>query len=309
MRIGQQVIRRHLIGNGNTSIPKFRFLGSNHNVVTGQTPWMSRSITSSSSSLMSFNTFGTDSNGVKSFFPPHSMINKPLSVPSQIRWMSSDDDEPSDAAYELADILAREEQEELDTGNSEIPEDLVELQRSLEEYWKIVVNDTADGVATVHLYSKDASPPKVQVSFHCQDTVEDITEGYDDGGEGADDEEEPMSPVRFTVTATKAGKTLTMQCLSEFGQAKIETASTTTGNNSDPDAIHSNQGVSSEKTLYQGPEFSELAEDLQDAFAVYLEETCGVNSDVATFVAMYSDYKEQLHYVNFLKDAQSIVKP
>lgn len=51
----------------------------------------------------------------------------------------------------------------------------------------------------------------------------------------------------------------------------------------------------------------ELAEELQDALAVYLDEECGVNSDVATFIAMFTDYREEIQYVNFLKQAQSIV--
>jgi hypothetical protein len=38
-----------------------------------------------------------------------------------------------------------------------------------------------------------------------------------------------------------------------------------------------------------------------------LEDECNVNSDVATFVAMYTDYKEQMQYAQFLKDVQSII--
>ena len=62
------------------------------------------------------------------------------------------------------------------------------------------------------------------------------------------------------------------------------------------------------ETLYQGPDFTELAEDLQDAFHTYLEEEVGVNKDVAAFISMYTDYKEQCQYVQFLEDAQNILK-
>ena len=250
-------------------------------------------------SLSAFPTYPTNANKTK----------------NTIRWMSSDDgDDSPDAAGELLYILAREEQEEIDTGNNDMPSDLKDLKRTIEQDWKIV--EGSGDSATVNLYSK-SSTPKVQISFHCQDTVKDVSEGYDDddanapegGGGGADDDydEEQTGGVRFAVTVTKAGKTLTMQCLSEYGACNIETISTTT--NTDPDTIHSNNGVPTDKTLYQGPEFGELAEDLQEAFGVYLDETCGVNGDVAAFIAMYADYKEQLHYVKFLKDAQSIVKP
>ena len=50
-----------------------------------------------------------------------------------------------------------------------------------------------------------------------------------------------------------------------------------------------------------------LAEDLQDALVEYLDEECGVNSDMAAFIAMFADYREEVQYVDFLKQAQSIV--
>jgi complement component 1 Q subcomponent-binding protein len=193
----------------------------------------------------------------------------------------------------LVDILAREEQEEVDSGNTEMPEELADLKSRLESDWRIV-----DDGANTQLFLNDK---KVQISFHCQDTVEEEVAYEDD--EEVDDDDEPMAPVRFTVTLSKAGKTLVISCLSEFGIAKIDSVVSTT---SAPDVVHANQGVL-EKTEYQGPDFLELAEDLQDAFAVFLEDECNVNSDVATFVAMYTDYKEQMQYAQFLKDAQSII--
>jgi complement component 1 Q subcomponent-binding protein, mitochondrial len=203
------------------------------------------------------------------------------------------------SAQSLVDILAREEQEEVEAGNTELPADLADLQKTLEKDWRIVVgNDDA----MVNLFSKVSASPKIQVSFHCQDTVQEEEMGGDEDAEG--EEEEEMSPVRFTVTITKAGKTLTFACLSDYGQVKIEGVSTCLS--SSPESIHATQGAL-EKTLYQGPDFMELAEDLQDAMAIYLEEDCRVTSDVAAFVAMYSDYKEQLSYVQFLKTMQSIV--
>jgi complement component 1 Q subcomponent-binding protein len=193
----------------------------------------------------------------------------------------------------LVDILAREEQEEVDSGNTEMPEELADLKSRLESDWRIV-----DDGANTQLFLNDK---KVQISFHCQDTVEEEVAYEDD--EEVDDDDEPMAPVRFTVTLSKAGKTLVISCLSELGMAKIDSVVSST---SAPDVVHANQGVL-EKTEYQGPDFLELAEDLQDAFAVFLEDECNVNSDVATFVAMYTDYKEQMQYAQFLKDAQSII--
>ena len=92
-------------------------------------------------------------------------------------------------------------------------------------------------------------------------------------------------------------------CVSEYGEVKIDGVSTTT---SAPDVVHASQGTLP-KVEYQGPDFLELAEDLQSAFEVYLVEECGVDSDVAVFIAMYTDYKEQTQYMQFLKDAQSVL--
>lgn len=192
----------------------------------------------------------------------------------------------------LVDILSREEQEEMESGNLEMPDELAELKQKLEKHWRIV-----DDGAVTQLFLKDK---KVQISFHCQDTVEEQA-AYEEEEEEVD--EEPIAPVRFTVTLSKAGKSIAFGCLSELGETTIESVATT---KSAPDAIHANQGAL-DKSEFQGPEFSELAEDLQEAIAVFLEDGCDVSSDVAAFVAMYTDYKEQLQYVEFLKDARSII--
>jgi len=60
--------------------------------------------------------------------------------------------------------------------------------------------------------------------------------------------------------------------------------------------------------IFQGPIFRELAEDLQDSFVSYVQEECGVTTDVAAFISMYADYKEQLQYINWLKAVHSLVK-
>mmetsp|Transcript_59973 Transcript_59973/g.147415 ORF Transcript_59973/g.147415 Transcript_59973/m.147415 type:complete len:156 (-) Transcript_59973:4741-5208(-) len=145
---------------------------------------------------------------------------------------------------------------------------------------------------------------KVQLSFHCQDTIEDeglLDEDIDGGVE--DDDDEQSSPVRFTVTVSKAGKTITFACYSEFGLAKVDGVSTT---HLSPQSVHETMGTLP-KAEYQGPVYEELSEDLQEAFETYLQEDCGVTEDIASFVAMFSDYREQMNYMSFLKEAQSII--
>jgi len=193
---------------------------------------------------------------------------------------------------DLLDILTREHAEEIENDSTAVPTELADLKSNLENEWKIV----EDGAMTRMVRSVGAS--KVHVFFHCQDTVE-VTD--DEGYEEAADEE-AAAPVRFTVTATKAGKTLVMTCISEDANAKIQSAAVTTEN---IDTIQQKSGIDAGE--YQGPEFTELAEDLQASFHAYLEEELGINEDVASFVAMQADLGEQINYVHFLEDVKSVL--
>jgi complement component 1 Q subcomponent-binding protein len=190
----------------------------------------------------------------------------------------------SESKTKLMDILAKECDEEVDSGNTEMPQVLSDLKANLEDEWRVV-----DDGANTQMFLKNK---KVQISFHCQDAVEAV-ENEEEVNE--EEEEEVVLPVHFTVTVSKAGKSLVLECLSDFGQAKVVGVQT-----SSSDVEDSN--------LYQGPDFVELDENVQEAFAVYLEEELSVGNDVAAFIVMYSDYKEQMQYVQFLKDVQAIVE-
>lgn len=206
----------------------------------------------------------------------------------------------NDAREKLLDILSREEKEEQESGNLEMPTELADLKSVVENDWRIVDDDN-DSNAVTHLFLKGEQ--KVQLSFHCQDTVEgESLSTFFDDEDGHDDESAGI--VGFTVTIAKAGKALVFKCVSDEGRAKIQGVATTT---TTPESIHAGLGVW-DKVGYQGPEFEELAEDLQETMEAYLEEACMVDSNVATFVSMYSDYKEQTQYVKFLQDAQSVIR-
>ena len=169
-----------------------------------------------------------------------------------------------------------------------MPSELETLTEEIKADWRIVDDETE---GTVKLFKNGGN---VAINFHCQESLPD--EQDDD-----DEEEESVPPVRFTVTTTKAGKTLVMWCLSEGGEAFIEGLAVTTA---DTDSIFSS-GI--DASAYQGPEFSELPEDVKDSFTEFLQTDCGVNSDVAAFISMHADYKEQSQYVRFLNQVQAIL--
>jgi len=189
----------------------------------------------------------------------------------------------TDATSNLLSCLRREYEEEINSGESEIPEDLLALKTQLEENWRIVL----EGAKTT-LYSK--SSQKVQISFHCQDSVEEI-----EVNEKEYENEEVSMPVHFQVTLNKAGNSLVLECLSDYGAARVV-------------GVRTEVEDMDESQLYQGPDFVELDETLQESFSVFLKAELGVNDDVASFIAMQSDYVEQKNYVQFLKDAQSIIE-
>lgn len=232
-----------------------------------------------------------------------------------------DESGPASSREELVDILTREYEEEVDNETTAMPPDLKELKTELEKEWKIV----DDGAVTkMYRTSLEGNNNKIQISFHCQDTIEVVDDvpassDYVDGdfatesnertgGDGMDDDgDEIANPVRFTVTIAKAGKLIVMSCVAdENASVQIQSVATTASDNLD--AIHDNKnGGAVDPREYQGPEFTELAEDLQDSFHNYLEDDVGITEDLASFVTMYSDYREQVSYVEFLRNVKTIL--
>ncbi|GAX23666.1 hypothetical protein FisN_12Hh240 [Fistulifera solaris] len=200
-----------------------------------------------------------------------------------------------EARQTLVDILGREHAEEIENESTTMPEDLGSLKKTLENEhgWKIV-----DDGAMTKLYRTIGSS-KVQVTFHCQDAVE-----MDDEEDFDEEAIEAAAPVRFTVTVTKAGKTLAMTCITT---EDLSVSIQNIVNTSDQQAETMLRENVIPSDVYQGPEFVELAEDLQDAFHNYLIEDVGIGSDFVSFVSMYCDFKEQTEYVNFLEDTKAIL--
>ena len=97
------------------------------------------------------------------------------------------------SSSDLLKVLKREEQEEVENETTIMPEPLAQLKLKLESNWKIV-----EDKAMTSMFLKNK---KVQLSFHCQDSIPtDIGEDYMDGDDINGFEEEEPSAVRFTVT-------------------------------------------------------------------------------------------------------------
>lgn len=223
------------------------------------------------------------------------------------------------SAADLVTLLDREYQEELENENNQMTTELKEIKERVEKDWKLIDN-ADDGI--VKLYKTLGSSQKVQIYFHCQDTVEtEVADTHDDEEEGgseqngnanANDDDEQFDDiietpaVKFTITITKQGKTVIFTCLSDEDGTVHKIQSIAVTLKEDVDTIMK-EGGSVDINQYQGPVFHDLADDIQDTFHMYLEDVIGINTDITSFITLYTDYKEQNQYISFLNNIKTII--
>ncbi|ORY03416.1 mitochondrial glyco protein [Clohesyomyces aquaticus] len=121
-----------------------------------------------------------------------------------------------------------------------------------------------------------------------------------------DDDDQQGFPARASIRIERPGKgALAIEAVAQDGDFVIE------------DILHYPEAdladpQSAEKdfqrrTLYTGPPFGNLDEDLQILLEKYLEER-GINTRMALFIPDYIDHKEQKEYVLWLNNLKSFVE-
>jgi complement component 1 Q subcomponent-binding protein len=113
-------------------------------------------------------------------------------------------------------------------------------------------------------------------------------------------------PVRLNVVIEKAGKgALGIETIVQNGMVQIQNlhhyADAALAHGQTADSIHKAQ------SLYLGPPFENLDEDLQVYLERYLDER-GINTAMAVFVPEYIDMKEQNEYVKWLSNVKTFVE-
>jgi complement component 1 Q subcomponent-binding protein len=105
-------------------------------------------------------------------------------------------------------------------------------------------------------------------------------------------------PARVQVTVTREGKgALAIECLAQDGEISIEnvyhfpSAELAEAKTAEKDWAR--------RSLYTGPPFGQLDEDLQMLLERFLEER-GINTQMALFIPEYIDLKEQKEYIGWL---------
>jgi len=113
-----------------------------------------------------------------------------------------------------------------------------------------------------------------------------------------DEAQEPSFPARAQVHITKGGKgAMTISCIVQDGDLEIEDiyffpkAELAEAKTAEEDHAR--------RSLYTGPPFGQLDEELQVLLENYLEER-GINTAMALFIPDYIDMKEQKEYGRWL---------
>ncbi len=111
---------------------------------------------------------------------------------------------------------------------------------------------------------------------------------------GEDGDDEGISTVVFNVSVVKDGKALVFECESDGNSTTINHVS-----------LEPKDGFESE-SMYTGPVFDELDDNMQRQFSVYLEDR-GVNAELGEYLRFLIYDKEQREYQNWLGDVEKFV--
>lgn len=175
-------------------------------------------------------------------------------------------------AAELPGILRRELDEEL--GEDTTPEDLPGLEAALQEAGFAITHET--GGAEIEL-SRNQDGESISIEFNC----EDMQEG-----------EEGQFSSTATVSVSKGGDdTLVFHLNAMMDEVQVDRIAF---------------GSVEADDVYAGATFSELAEDLQDSFNMYLYDR-HVDSDLGSYILLKSEKKENDEYANWLKNVVDFV--
>ncbi|XP_026417312.1 uncharacterized protein At2g39795, mitochondrial-like [Papaver somniferum] len=165
--------------------------------------------------------------------------------------------------------------------------------------FKIVDNDGAETITLTRNYQGE----EIKVTVFKHDLSGDYEEGDEEdqddqeanqGGEEVE-EEAGSHPVNMVVTVTKKiGPTLEFDVMVEADEITINNLAV------------KNPNVSDEDIAYEGPKFSSLDAELQEAFHTYLEVRW-IKPSIANFLHDYMVKKEHKEYTAWLKNLKNFI--
>ncbi|KAG2449584.1 hypothetical protein HYH02_005117 [Chlamydomonas schloesseri] len=109
-----------------------------------------------------------------------------------------------------------------------------------------------------------------------------------------EDGDEGINVVAFNVSVAKGDRVLLFECESDGNSVNINHVS-----------LEPKEGLASE-SMYSGPVFDELDDNLQGQFAKYLEER-GITAELGEYLRFLIYDKEQREYQNWLSEVEKFV--
>ncbi|WPG97647.1 Hypothetical protein R9X50_00042700 [Acrodontium crateriforme] len=121
-----------------------------------------------------------------------------------------------------------------------------------------------------------------------------------------DDEDQPAYPAAVNVLIQRAGKgALRMNLVAESGSLAIQSVTHLPATAAEASPAELLRETS--ETLYAGPPFQQLDEEVQSLLEAYLDAR-GINTALAVFVPSYIDVKEQKEYLAWLSRVKNFVQ-
>ncbi|KAH7689370.1 Mitochondrial glycoprotein [Dioscorea alata] len=198
----------------------------------------------------------------------------------------SADDNISKVLYSEIDCAEREC---VDREDSDLPKD----------FPFEIVDNPGDQSITL---KREFAGEKIQVNVFMElDDMGDMNEDDEDDGNDDDDDHEdggsPMPKISLIALIDKGeGPSLEFCCDLAADGLHIESM-----------LLKRDDSSSEEGNAYEGPEFSDLDENLQKAFYKYLEER-GISPSLREFLHEYMTQKEDREYLNWLKNMKSFIE-
>ncbi|KAK9129140.1 hypothetical protein Sjap_009627 [Stephania japonica] len=162
------------------------------------------------------------------------------------------------------------------------------------------------GEQTITLKRSDIAGETILVEVHSPNAYDDEDEDVDDDDkeQSENDDNSDQFTISLTVTVVKGdGPRLEFSCTLSPDQISIDTMLI-----KDPAAASASASTSDDQQiLYEGPEFSDLDENLQKAFYTYLEDR-GIKSSLTNFLQEYMSDKENREYLTWLKSMKEFVE-
>ncbi|XXG86435.1 hypothetical protein AAC387_Pa11g1332 [Persea americana] len=136
----------------------------------------------------------------------------------------------------------------------------------------------------------------IKVEVHMPDLVTGDENNDDDNDDDADDEKGGQSSIPLVITVSKIhGPTLEFNCTAYADEVAIDSLSVR------------EQEASEDQIAYEGPDFSDLDENLQKAFHKYLTIR-GIKPSTTNFLHEYMINKDSKEYVNWLKNLKKFIE-